>query len=237
MKGRPQSGPAPVKAWSQAGAPWLISLLTPVALLGLALRLLLTPVFLQAEYRMPYFPPDQYGFTLQDRLRWGPYGLNFVLKDVDRSYLADLKFEDGAPLFNSRELSHMQDVQRLTHSGLCLWYVTLALLLGLGAWARAGNWLPAFLEGLWRGGWLMVGLAAALGLLVGVGMTTDPDLFWGFFTAFHGMFFSGDSWLFEYSDTLIRLYPIRFWQDAFLAAALIVLGSGLGLALGFKPKH
>ncbi len=59
-------------------------------------------------------------------------------------------------------------------------------------------------------------------------------MFWKFFTLFHQVFFEGDSWLFLYSDTLIRLFPIRFWQDAVLAAAVISLGGGLGLALGLK---
>ena len=50
------------------------------------------------------------------------------------------------------------------------------------------------------------------------------------------LFFTGNSWLFYYSDTLIRLFPIRFWQDAFLLAAVVALGGGLGLAFGLKPK-
>jgi uncharacterized membrane protein len=51
------------------------------------------------------------------------------------------------------------------------------------------------------------------------------------------LFFTGDSWLFLYSDTLIRLFPMRFWQDAFLfAGALDVLG-GLALGLGLLPKR
>lgn len=214
----------------------LISLLVPLALIGLALRLLLTPLFIQLEYRMPYFPPDEYGFTTQDRLRWGPYGLNYLVHREDISYLQDLTFEDGRPLFSRRELSHMQDVQRVTQGGLQAWDLVLVLLLGLGLWAWRGNWLPLYRRGMWRGGWLTIGLAAAVGLTVLLGMTVSSDIFWQFFTAFHGLFFQGDSWLFAYSDTLIRLYPIRFWQDAFLAVAVIVLGGGLGLALGLKPE-
>jgi hypothetical protein len=42
--------------------------------------------------------------------------------------------------------------------------------------------------------------------------------------------------MFLYSDTLIRLFPLRFWQDAFLWAAAIALAGGIGLALGLKPK-
>jgi uncharacterized membrane protein len=67
-----------------------------------------------------------------------------------------------------------------------------------------------------------------------LGMFIFPGLFWAFFTGFHALFFTGDSWLFEYSDTLIRLFPLRFWQDTFLFAAAIAVLGGLGLARGIK---
>ena len=35
-----------------------------------------------------------------------------------------------------------------------------------------------------------------------------------FFTRFHLAFFEGDSWIFAWSDALIRLFPPRFWFDA-----------------------
>jgi integral membrane protein (TIGR01906 family) len=59
------------------------------------------------------------------------------------------------------------------------------------------------------------------------------------FTAFHRVFFEGDSWLFSYSDTLIRLFPIRFWQDVFIAlGVLTLLGAGvLWFAAGRKRKQ
>ena len=82
----------------------------------------------------------------------------------------------------------------------------------------------------------MVGLALTVGLIVVIGMVINPDVFWSFFAGFHSLFFEGDSWLFLYSDTLIRLFPIRFWQDAFLLAAAIALGGGVALALGLRTK-
>jgi integral membrane protein (TIGR01906 family) len=82
----------------------------------------------------------------------------------------------------------------------------------------------------------MIGLAAALGLVAGVGILLNPNVFWQFFTLFHQVFFTGDSWLFYYSDTLIRLFPIRFWQDAFLWAAILALGGGAGLAFGLRSS-
>jgi integral membrane protein (TIGR01906 family) len=85
-----------------------------------------------------------------------------------------------------------------------------------------------------RGGWLMIGLAGSVAVVVLVGMFLIPGLFWAFFSGFHGLFFEGDSWLFAYTDTLIRLFPIRFWQDTFLFAAGIAVAGGLALALGIR---
>jgi len=206
---------------------YLATLLTPIFLLGLGLRILLTPLFYNVEYRMPWFPPDQYGFTMEDRLRWAPYAIEYLLNDADISYLGDLTFEDGSPLYNERELSHMQDVKVVTKGALQVWYVGVVLLAGLGAWAWFGEWWQAYRQGLRRGGWLMIGLVVAIGLFGAVA-------FWQLFTLFHALFFEGDTWLFLYSDTLIRLFPMQFWQDAFLWAGVISVGGALGLAVGLK---
>ena len=213
---------------------WLVTLLIPLALIGLGLRLLLTTTFLKIEYNMPYFPPDEYGFTKEDRLKWAPFALEYLVNNAEISYLGDLKFDDGTPLYNERELSHMADVKRVTKGALNVWYGSLAVLAALGAWAWFGGWWQEYRLGLMRGGWLMVGLAVAVGLIVVLGIAINPNVFWNFFAGFHSLFFEGDTWLFLYSDTLIRLFPIRFWQDAFLLAAVIALGGGLGLAFGLK---
>jgi integral membrane protein (TIGR01906 family) len=214
----------------------LVTLFVPIALVGLGLRVLLTPLFLQVEYNMPYFPPDQYGFTKADRLKWAPYALNYLTNDADISYLSALKFEDGKPLYNERELSHMNDVKRVTQGALKVWYISLTALALLGLLAWIGGWGQAYRLGLMRGGWLMVILAITIGLIAVVGISIDPDIFFRFFAGFHSLFFEGDSWLFLFSDTLIRLFPIRFWQDAFLFAALIAFGGGTALGLGMRGK-
>jgi integral membrane protein (TIGR01906 family) len=206
---------------------WIVTLLTPIFLLGLGLRILLTPLFYNIEYRMPYFPPDTYGFTQEDRLRWAPYAVGYLLNNADVSYLGDLTFDDGSPLYNERELSHMHDVKVVTKGALRVWYAMVIILAGLGGWAWFGKWWQAYRQGLRRGGWLMIGLVLAIGLFGAIA-------FWQLFTQFHNLFFEGDSWLFLYSDTLIRLFPIRFWQDAFLWAGVISIGGALGLALGLR---
>ena len=219
-----------------AAASWLVTFIVPFALIGLGLRLLLSNAFLTIEYSMPYFPADEYGFTKDDRLRWAPFAVEYLVNNADVSYLGNLQFDDGTPLYNERELSHMSDVKRVTKGALNIWYITLALLAVLGIWAWRGDWMPAYRQGLMRGGWLMVGLAGVIGLIVVIGIAISPNVFWSFFTAFHKLFFAGDTWLFLYSYTLIRLFPLRFWQDAFLFAAVIALGGGVALGLGLRTK-
>jgi len=213
----------------ESALSWLVTLLTPIFLLGLGLRILLTPLFYNIEYRMPYFPPDLYGFSQEDRLHWAPYAVDYLINNADISYLGDLTFEDGSPLYNQRELSHMHDVKIVTKGALRVWYVAVALLIGLGAWAWFGKWWQAYRQGLRRGGWLMIGLVVVIGLFGAIA-------FWQLFALFHTLFFEGDTWLFEFSDTLIRLFPMQFWQDAFLWAGVIAVGGALALAFGLKPK-
>ena len=213
----------------QSALSYLTTLLTPIFLLGLGLRILLTPLFYNIEYRLPYFPEDNYGMTQAERLYWAPFAINYLINDADISYLGDLTFEDGSPLYNERELSHMYDVKLVTKASLRVWYLTVVLMAALGTWARFGGWWQTFREGLRRGGWLMIGLVVAVGLFGAIA-------FRQLFTLFHALFFEGDSWIFLYSDTLIRQFPMQFWQDAFLWAGIIAVGGALGLALGLKPK-
>lgn len=206
-----------------------VTLLVPVALLFLGIRLLLTPAFLRLEYRMPGFPADTYGFSLDDRLHWSSYALDYLVNDAGVEYLGDLAFPDGSPLFNERELSHMRDVKLVVKPVLLVGYGSWLLLAVLGLWAAVGKFTPVYRRGVSRGGWLMVGLVVAVAVFAAVA-------FMQFFTVFHTLFFEGDSWLFLYSDTLIRLFPIRFWQDCFLFAGGIALLGGLLLGILAKDR-
>ena len=216
---------------------YLVSLLTPIVLIGFALRILLTPLYYSIEYSMPYFPVDEYGFTKEDRMTWAPYAVTYLVNNSEISYLGDLQFEDGTPLYNDRELSHMADVKGVVQGALKTWYVSLVLIILLAYLAFQSDWIPEYMNALKRGGWWMIWFAITLGVIAGAGILINPNIFWAFFSWFHTIFFDGDSWLFLYSDTLIRLFPIRFWQDAFLAAAFIALGGGAGLAFGLKQRE
>jgi integral membrane protein (TIGR01906 family) len=213
---------------------WIVAIAVPMALIGLAVRVVLLPAFVQLEYHVPGLPPDDYGFTTQERIQWAGYAWNYLVNSSDISYLGNLKFADGKSLFNERELSHMQDVKRVVQGTFRAWYISLAVLALIAIWAWRTGQMRLFLLGLKRGGWLTIAFGALIGTIVVIGILMDPNVFWNFFAWFHSLFFTGDSWIFEYSDTLIRLFPIRFWEDTFLLAALIVLAGGVGLAFGVK---
>jgi integral membrane protein (TIGR01906 family) len=194
----------------------LVTLVVPFILIMMAIRLLINPLFLTVEYNLPNFPSDPYGFTTAERLKWGELSMDYLINSEPDDYLATLKFEDGTPLYNERELSHMLDVRVLVQSALTAWYILLGvtLLLGLTAWKFG------YLKELWKsitlGGWL------TLGVIFLVILSTFID-FSALFTAFHGLFFQGDTWLFYESDTLIRLYPLKFWSDAFIYVGVMTI--------------
>ncbi len=225
---------------------WVVTILVPVILVLTSVRVLLSPVFINIEYNLPGFPPDPYGFRREDRLYWSDIARNYLLNEEGITYLADLRFPDGqtAPpascslmddctkLYNDRELKHMLDVKNVVRSALNIWIVCAIVLIGLGVWAWFGGWWQHFQWGLGRGGWLTIGILASLILFVLLA-------FGIIFVAFHNVFFDSGTWTFHYSDTLIRLFPERFWRDAFLAVGLLAGGSGLviGLLLGRKSKR
>jgi integral membrane protein (TIGR01906 family) len=60
---------------------------------------------------------------------------------------------------------------------------------------------------------LLQGSLLTVALLIAVVALAYLNFDW-FFTHFHLAFFEGDSWIFDWSDTLIRLFPERFWFDA-----------------------
>jgi integral membrane protein (TIGR01906 family) len=208
---------------------WIVTLLTPLAILMFGVRLLLTPAFLPIEYNMPGFPADTYGFSTDERIRWATPSLIYLINDQGIDYLGALTLNTGAPIYNPRELEHMLDVKNVLQMLLKVWDVSMLALIALGFWAWRGGWLETYRAGWRRGGFLMVALLAAFGVFA-------VTSFWDFFSWFHSLFFQGTSWQFAYSDTLIRLFPMRFWQDCFIYIGVFSLLVGLALAFGLKPK-
>ncbi len=199
----------------------LLTSITVVAFLLLAsIRFLLSPLFLELEYRMPGFPADQYGFSHEERLKWAHVSLAYLMNNEGIEFLEGQEISEGQPLFNERELGHMEDVKLLVRQAIITWYATIALLILFGLFANQYGISLDFWKAISSGGLWTICLIVLV--LFGVLMSFDA-----LFTAFHGVFFEGDSWLFSYSDSLIRLFPMRFWQDAFIIMGVLSSLGGL----------
>jgi integral membrane protein (TIGR01906 family) len=203
----------------------LLILIIPFFILMSSIRILFNPSLLQVEYNVPNFPADPYGFNKEDRIKWANVSLDFLLNNQDLSYFDNLKLPDGSPLYNQRELSHMWDVKLLLQKMITAWSIlgVMLLLAGIVSWRIKS--LRSYFGVLSQGGWLTLIVIALI--LAGVALSFD----W-LFTEFHRIFFTGDTWLFLYSDTFIRLFPMQFWQDAFIAGGALAIVFGLILGFG-----
>ena len=203
----------------------LIHVLLPMLIVLTSIRLVLytAEAWIKIEYRMPGFPQDLYGFSLEDRIYWSSIDINYLLSDAEIHYFDEFTLADGSPMHNERELRHMQDVKDLLDTVWTVWGTGIFVLLALAVvlWRLDGR--AAVLWALIAGSkltillmiFLVIFLLAAFGLL---------------FVGFHRIFFEGSTWLFPLSDTFIRLYPERFWRDIFaiLAAVTTFLSALIG---------
>ena len=147
-----------------------------------------------------------------------------ILGDIYLNGAFDAALEDGEPLLDERERSHMGDVSRLVQLLAGVTIVALVLAAVMGTWLRHDRR---------RQGRIMLIAAGAVGtvavLLAGIfAVAFEPA-----FLAFHAVLFPAGTYLFSEGSNLIVLFPNGFWFDASLAAgasivvtALIVTGIG-----------
>ncbi len=225
----------------------LLIILTPVVLTLTNVRLMATHGFLEVEYRLPGFPPDFYGFTQADRLKWSKLTWDYAVNSAGIEFLADLRFPEGqtAPpescgdyttrdctyLYNDRELRHMVDVKNAVRGALWVWGVGgMLVLLSAGALYYFGERAALRAGLLWGAGIMLV---FYLGIVVYIVVNFNA-----LFVQFHQVFFESGTWTFLFSDTLIRLFPVRFWQVAFtfIGGASIVEAVLVGVWARFGVK-
>jgi integral membrane protein (TIGR01906 family) len=219
------------KVWP-AAIQWLLVLILPVCFVILNVWAVTGSWFIRWEYGKAGFPKDPYGFSLEERTRLADVCVEYLATGADISLLADQRLSDGTPAFNERELQHMADVQFVYRRTLTVgafaavaWIGGMvALLFGRETRNRAVNAL--------LGGGLF-----ALVLLVVVGAIMALS-WWQFFNAFHSVFFEEGTWVFLRSDTLIRLFPERFWMDvAVLVVGFLIAEAIMGTALGWGCRR
>ena len=200
----------------------LIALIPVILILGSA-RLLATDSYLAFEYGKASFPADPYGFTPQQRFILASTNIHYV-----RAHLPDDELSkqtlNGVAVYNEREVTHMADVQAVFQIILRIWQAAFILLLLLGVVFVQNGKREAFAWAIQWGGLVTAGMIFAIALLAIFAWQTWFDLF-------HRFLFVPGSWLFSYTDTLIRLFPIQFWFDATLTISVLAFVGGILLAL------
>ena len=205
----------------------LVVLAVPVFLLVVDLRIVTGHWFVRWEYGKADFPPDPFGLSTAERTHLAEVSVDYLATNASLSLLGDLRLPDDGddePAFNARELQHMADVQ-VVYNGLTVAGIVAALVLvgGIAALCASSHTRGRVPAALLGGGLLTLGLLGAVGAYMALSWRE-------FFTTFHRIFFEGDSWTFPYSDTLIRLFPMRFWMDVAATVVGLLVAEALALA-------
>lgn len=138
-----------------------------------------------------------------------------------------------APLYNDREIAHMQDVKSLMRFVYRLNEFSLAVVITyitcVYLWAREKSLRTLAVQ-------LLIGVGVgfvALGF-VGVFAITGFDAAW---TEFHKLVFNNGLWRLDPSrDRLIQMFPERFWQESTYiigALTLVEVAVIVGVALAY----
>jgi integral membrane protein (TIGR01906 family) len=194
----------------------LLVICVPVALLLLSVDVISSSSYVRHEYGLPGFPPSQL-YPPDERLRLAEATVHYLRSPESEDYLQSLQYA-GDTVYNEREVQHLVDVKNVMRAALAvekilllsICVIVLYLLCGLGARETA-------LRGIARGCALLWGAAMAVGLVAVLNFD------W-FFTQFHRLFFADGTWTFYETDTLIQLFPLRFWMDATWKIGALALG-------------
>jgi integral membrane protein (TIGR01906 family) len=131
------------------------------------------------------------------------------------------------PLFNQRELAHMEDVFHLMQGVKAVQVASGLALIGLGALGfilRGRAFLRFF------GRLCLMGGGVTIALLLGLAGLALVD-FGDAFVQFHLIAFSNDLWILDPTrDYLLMLFPEGFWFDATMRIAILTAIEAAALA-------
>ena len=207
----------------------IIILTIPIFLVLTSARALLSNAYLRYEYGKANFPADPYGFTQAQRYDLASVAIQFLWSpDPPEIAIEMLRAQrlpgTDEPLYNFYELSHMVDVKQFTDRLWRFYWMDVAVLLGgiITLLLQRSTRQDVFLA-LYGGGLLTVGLLLVLSAFVLLSWRT-------FFIQFHELFFAAGTWTFDWSDSLIREFPDKFWFDAGTIICVGTLLAGIVVA-------
>lgn len=188
--------------------------------------LFIGPAYPTYEYSKANFPADPYGFTQAQRLELALVAVNYLSRPEPASEVIYLLEEQtlphsDQPLYNAAEISHMVDVKNVTDGiGRLSWVALAIVLIGLGVMLSRPESRPIAYKAIFHGGLATTILLLTIALFILIAWNT-------FFIQFHELLFPPGSWTFSYSESLIRLFPEKFWFDFGVLLSSTTLLSGL----------
>lgn len=210
---------------------WIVVITIPILLTLVTLRLLISwsaPSYPEFEYER--INVDRFGFTTEERMNYAEATLAYLRRSGPAEeviyLLEDLRLPGSTePLYNKSEIDHMLDVKKLVDTFYILMWVSLALVIGglLFLIIRPNSRFEGY-KTLFHGGSLTVGILLVMLVMILVSWSLV-------FTQFHELLFPPDTWTFNYSDSLIRLFPEQFWFDFGLIWSGLIFIEGLLVAL------
>lgn len=188
----------------------------------------ISPSFVESQYRRLGMPQvDQ--LSEEETFNAMRTVLNYLRNRQSVEALENLK-EGQEALFDQKEISHLVDVKNLISRAFALQKLA-SLIMGISilvilAERRARKRLTHYLLGSSGATLAVIGLLLLLAYL---------NFDW-LFTQFHLIFFEGNSWLFNSSETIIQLFFPRFWADTatkFILAIVVEAALACFFSLAF----
>ncbi|MEM9776033.1 MAG: TIGR01906 family membrane protein [Chloroflexota bacterium] len=195
--------------WLVKGIKWIVILAFPFLLGFGTVRAIIASNYPAFEY--PRITSDLYGWSDEVRLELAEATLDYIQRPEPAEevifLLEDLRLPEdpSAPLYNEREIGHMLDVKNLFDAiGRILWALIVIVPLGLVALYFLDT--SQLYDTVRLGGWSTIIVLAGIAIFILVGWSL-------FFTTFHELLFPPGTWTFYLTDSLIRLFPEKFWFD------------------------
>jgi len=192
-------------------------LLLPFLIIGTSLRALVT----DRDFMLRGFRDNQVaqttGLDQQQLERIADAFVAYFQAPPGQLQLQVTAFGQSRPLFNDKEVQHMEDVQALIQFFLRMQLVAAAVAVVRVALALVPH---RDLAALGRDMLLSTALMVALVAIIGVLSFLDFDALW---TRFHQIAFRNDLWQLDPTrDYLIMLFPEPFWFAGTIRMALTV---------------
>lgn len=216
---------------------WFIAAAMPFFLGFTTISLIVSEFYPRYAYSKSSFPRDPYGFTQEERLDLALVAVDYLRQPEpaeDVIYMLEEQRLPGSerPLYNPREIGHMIDVKHLTDAIWRLNWITAVIVLGglVLLFARPET-RPYGFKALLYGGIATVATLIGIAAFILIGWDT-------FFVLFHELLFPPGTWSFSYSDSLIRLFPEKFWFDLGIILSLGTLLQGVVVAaIGYTLRQ